>query len=270
MSSAASSASPASLLRDRIVVIAAAVVWIVGTLIGMGVIGGRGVAEQGEGLFSDSATLIAPHGPAFTIWPVIYVFLALYIVWQWLPLSDASRWAARTRLPAAASLALNGVWLLTVFAGWIFVLVLVMLGIVVALGLVLREVAPLPAEGPLASAAVGVTFGLYLGWICVATCANIASWLVGLGVGPDGILATVLTVVVLVVVVALAAFLLRVARHRVVQAAFAAAVVWGTAWVAVGRLTGDLLNAPVAYAAGAAALGVAALGALSVVRNRVS
>ena len=39
MSSAASSASPASLLRDRIVVIAAAVVWIVGTLIGSVILG---------------------------------------------------------------------------------------------------------------------------------------------------------------------------------------------------------------------------------------
>lgn len=270
MSSSRLNARPSSLLRDRLIVTVAALVWIVGTLIGMGVVGGRGVAEQGEGLFSDSATLIAPHGPAFTIWPVLYVFLVIYLVWQWLPLSDASAWAARTRLSAAASLALNGLWLLTVHAGWIFVSVLVMLGIVVALGLVLRAIAPLPGEGAVANVAVGVTFGLYLGWICVATCANIASWLVGLGVPPDGVGPTVATVLVLVVVVGLAAFLLRQARHRVVKAAFAAAVVWGSAWVAVGRLTGDLLNAPAAYAAGAAALGVAALGALSVARSRVS
>lgn len=260
--------APRSLLFGRLLVTAGAAVWIVGTLVGMGLIGGEGVAEQGEGLFSDSATLIAPHGPAFSIWPVIYVFLAGYIVWQWLPASAHSRWAAATRMPAAASLALNGLWLLTVFAGWIGVSVLVMLGIVASLGWILRATARLPREGLLPDIAVGGTFGLYLGWICVATCANIASWLVALGVAADDGLATILTVAVLVVVVVLAAFLLLMARHRAFQAAFTAAVVWGTGWVVVGRLVGELINPAVAGAAAVAALAVAVLGVLHLIRFR--
>ena len=99
---------PATLTRDRWWVTVAAVVWIAGSLFGTGLIGG-GVEQQGDGLFSDSATLIAPMGPAFSIWSVIYLGLAAYVGWQWLPTTARSRWAARTRLPAGIAIALNGV-----------------------------------------------------------------------------------------------------------------------------------------------------------------
>ncbi|MFX0537519.1 TspO/MBR family protein [Ornithinimicrobium sp. Y1847] len=250
---------PVTLRRDQILVTFAAVVWLVGTAFGMGLVGGTdGVNEQGEGLFSDSATLIAPHGPAFTIWSVIYVFLIGYVIWQWI--ASDSRWAAVTRLPAAASLALNGIWLLVVFAGWVFVSVLVMLGIVASLGLILARTADLPHEGLGDTIWVAVTFGLYLGWICVATCANIASWLVGMGVSAEGTGPAFTTVAVLAVVVGLVAFLLTRTRQPAFQLALVAAVTWGVAWVAVGRLTGDLRSDLVGYAAIATAIAVVGLG----------
>lgn len=93
------------LARDRWIVTVAALVWIAGTLFGTGRIGG-GVAQQVDGLFSDAATLIAPDGPAFSIWSVIYLGLAGYVVWQWLPASSRSAWTRLSRLPAAASIAL--------------------------------------------------------------------------------------------------------------------------------------------------------------------
>lgn len=255
------------LRRDQVVVTAAAVVWIVGTLIGTGLVGGAGgVEEQGDGLFSDSTTLIAPHGPAFSIWSVIYLFLAAYVVWQWLPRSADSRWAARTRLPAAASMALNGIWLLVVFAGWVTLSVVVIAGIAVSLGVILARTAGLADEGWEPRVFVSVTYGIYLGWVCVATCANVALWLVDLGVPEDGGLATGLTLAVLAVVVALAGFLLTRTGDRVLRSAFVAAVTWGVAWVSVGRFVGDLQNDTVGYAAALAAVLVAALGAWALAR----
>ncbi|WP_134772290.1 TspO/MBR family protein [Ornithinimicrobium flavum] len=247
--------------RDQLVVTAAAVLWIVGTLIGTGLVGAEGgVEEQGDGLFSDAATLIAPDGPAFSIWSVIYLFLAGYVVWQWLPRARDSVWASRTRIPAAASLALNGLWLLVVFAGWLLVSVLVIAGIAVSLGVILRRTADLPDEGRVPRVLVSVTFGLYLGWICVATCANVALWLVDRGVPAEGQLATVVTLVVLAVVVALVAVLLHRA-DRVFGTALVTAVTWGVSWVAVGRLSGEPANDVVGYAAVATAvLAVAAWG----------
>lgn len=257
-----------TLRRDQLVVSLSAVIWVVGTLIGTGLVGaGGGVEEQGDGLFSDAATLIAPDGPAFSIWSVIYLFLAGYVVWQWLPRNDGSAWARRTRLPASASLALNGVWLLVVFAGWVLVSVLVIAGIAAALGVILRRTDDLPDEGWAPRVFVSATFGLYLGWICVATCANVALWLVGLGVPVEGTASTAATLAVLLVVVGLVAYLLTRTTDRVLRTALVAAVTWGVAWVAVGRLDGEPANEVVGYAAVAAALLVVAAWAVLLPRR---
>jgi hypothetical protein len=94
------------------------------------------------------------------------------VVWQWLLSASRSRWAARTRVPAAAAIALNGLWLLAVQADLIWLSVAVMAGIVASLGLVLSRTTDLAREGWAADLPVSATFGLYLGWIAVATCAN--------------------------------------------------------------------------------------------------
>lgn len=255
-------------LRDRMLVTLAAVLWVGGTLVGTGLVGGGGVASQGDGLFSDSATLIAPQGPAFSIWSVIYLGLAGYVLWQWLPGTTDSTWARVTRRPAAAAIALNGLWLLVVFAGWVGLSVLVMGGIVLSLGLLLRRTAGLPRDGWAADVWVSATFGLYLGWICVATCANIASWLVGLGVPATTTGSAVATVAVLAVVVVIAALLLRRTDQTAFRLGLVAAVVWGTGWVAAGRLSGDPRSDLVGYAAAATAVAVALLGLASLRASR--
>lgn len=258
---------PKTLIRDRVLVTIAAVIWIVGTGLGSGWFGGGGVESQGNGLFSDSTTLIAPMGPAFSIWSVIYVGLLGFVIWQWLPGSAKSEWARVSRLPAAVSIALNGTWLLVVFAGWVGVSVLVILGIAAALGIVLQRTGRLPAEGWAPQVWVALTFGLYLGWICVATCANIALWLVDLGMAEASGLAVGLTIAVLAVVIGLVAFLLSRTRQPLFQAALAAAVVWGLSWASAGRFMGELPNVTIGYAAAVAAVIVAVLGVIFVVRS---
>lgn len=93
----------------------------------------------------------------------------------------------------------------------------------------------------------------------MATCADIASALVGSGVAPNDRLATILTIIVLAVVVAIVFVLGRRFSSQTVVTAFSAAVVWGLAWIAVARFTGELRSAPVAWTA----LGAAALVALA-------
>ena len=260
-----SAVPPATLTRDRWWVTVAAVVWLGGSLFGTGLIGG-GVEQQGDGLFSDSATLIAPKGPAFSIWSVIYLGLAAYVVWQWLPSTARSRWAHRTRIPAGVAIALNGIWLLVVQADLIWLSVVVIAGIAASLGLVLRSTAGLPREGWAADLTVSATHGLYLGWICVATCANVALFLVDLGVPETGTTSELITAAVIAAVVGLSGWLLARSGHRVFAGGLAAAVVWGLAWVSAGRLTGAPESTTVGLAAAVAAVGVAALAVVTVVR----
>lgn len=260
---------PTNPLKDQLLVSVASVIWVVGTVVGMGTFGSSGgVQEQGRGLFSDHATLIAPHGPAFSIWSVIYLGLAGYVVWQWLPSSGHSSLARVTRRPAAAAIALNGLWLLVVFVGWVWVSVAVMIGIVVALKVLLHRASGLPRGWP-GRLWVGATFGLYLGWICVATCANIASALVGSGVPVSTPASSWLTVGVLALVALLLALLLWRTDDPWARAGLATAVVWGTSWIAVGRFTGELRSDLIGGAALGVAVTVAALGLWSLRPSRL-
>lgn len=259
------SPSASSVVGGRILVSLAAVVWVLGTAVGVGILGQGGVPSQAGGLLSDHATLIAPHGPAFSVWFLIYVGMVGYVVWQWLPSATESVWAAATRVPAALALALNGIWLQVTFADQLGLSVLVILGILVSLCWIVSVARTLPRGAGPSLLWVEVTCGLYLGWICVATIANVAAWLVSLGVSATGENAVALTIVMILVVVVLASVMLRSTSMVGFQAGFTFTVAWGLAWVGVARLVGELQSAPVGWAALAAAAGVLVLGLTHVV-----
>ena len=95
------------ILRASLVT-ASAVVMVIGTLAGFGLLGTR-VEESSGGALSSQATLVAPATTAFSIWSLIYLGLLGYLVWQWR--AGASRRAARIAWLAAASMVLNAAWL---------------------------------------------------------------------------------------------------------------------------------------------------------------
>ena len=68
----------------QVLVVLAAVFCAYGTLVGLGLLGTR-IEESSGGALAADATLLAPAGPAFSIWSLIYVGLAAYTVWQALP-----------------------------------------------------------------------------------------------------------------------------------------------------------------------------------------
>lgn len=110
--------SPADNAR-RMGVTVAEVVCVIGTLIGVGVIGGPEVQQAAGGALAADATYIAPAGPAFSIWSVIYLGLAAYTLWQWLPSQNNARQRAIGWL-AGGSMILNAAWLIVVRNGWRF------------------------------------------------------------------------------------------------------------------------------------------------------
>ena len=254
-------AQPPAGTTDRarqVVVTLAEIFCVVGTLVGVGVIGTR-VEESSGGALAADATLLAPLGPAFSIWSVVYAGLAAYTVWQWLPSVTTDSRARATGWLAAASMALNAGWLLVTQQGWLWASVGVIVALVVVLGLLVQRLADL---GPPASAVQRVvvdgTFGLYLGWVCVATCANVTATLVAEGVDPSPGVADAVAVGVLVVVIAVAAVVLARTGRRWT---FAGAAAWGLAWIAVGRLTDQPESAVVGVGSAVAAIAVLGLAA---------
>lgn len=248
--------SPTSTDRARqLVTTASAVFMIIGTLFGIGVIGTR-VEESSGGSLSATATLLAPAVRAFSIWSVIYVGLIGYVVWQWLPANAASARARSIGWLAAVSMVLNAAWLLVTQVGQLWLSVVVIAALAVTLGLLMQRLTSLPvrstdAAGWVERVVVDGTFGLYLGWVSVATAANITATLVASGVNPDGIIAEVLAVVVIAVAAGLGVLFAAVLHGRI---GVAAAMAWGLSWIAVGRLTDQPASTLTGIAAAVAAL----------------
>lgn len=236
-------------LRQAAVTVAE-VFCVIGTLVGVGVIGTR-VEESSGGALAADATLIAPAGPAFTIWTPIYVGLAAYTLWQWLPTQAAEPRHRAIGWLAAASMVLNAGWLLVTQQGWIWVSVLVMAGLVVTLGLLVQRLQQHPTYGHGETVLVDGTFGLYLGWVAVAACANVTAAFVASGVDPGGYAGQLAAVAVLAVAAGVGALL----AHRLGgRWSVAVAMAWGLAWIAWGRFTDEPRSSLVGVAAIVAAL----------------
>ncbi|MGB7449840.1 MAG: tryptophan-rich sensory protein [Ornithinimicrobium sp.] len=233
---------------------------VVGTLYGVGVLGTR-VEESAGGALAADATRLAPAGPAFSIWSVIYAGLAAYTLYQWLPGQSTRQVHRRTGWLAAASMVLNAGWLLVTQQGWIWGSVGVILALAVVLGLLLGRLGTVGTVGLPDRIVLDGTFGLYLGWVAVATCANVTAALVASGVEPAAWLSDLAAVLVLAVVAGLGVVF---ARQLGARYAVAAAMAWGLSWVAVGRVSDE----PASWVTAVAALVTALLVLGVVVRER--
>ena len=241
----------------------AAVVCVLGGMWGSGVFGGQSVPETSDGALRDDSTLLAPGGPAFSIWSLIYFGLLAYAVWQWLP---AQRSHPRHRAVGwwiAASMLLNAAWLAVVRQEWLWGSVAVIAVLALVLGFALGALGRAPAPSPADRVVTDGTVGLYLGWVSVATCANLTAAFVADGVDPGGRSAEWLAVAVLVLVLLLVGLLAAVSGGNL---GVGLAVAWGLLWIGVQRLDG----APASTLVGVVALlvAVAALALTLVARLR--
>ena len=243
--------------RDRLrqtTVTLAAIFCAVGTLVGTGVIG-TPVAQTSGGSLSDNATLVAPAGPAFTIWSVIYAGLAAYTVWQWAPALTTSTRMRRIGWLAAVSMVLNAAWLLVTQQGWIWASVVVILALLTTLLEIVRRLHQQPPISRVDLVVTDGTFGLYLGWVAVATVANVAAALTDSDVS---VARTVEVVAAAAAVVVVTVAGIGLARSFGGRWAVAAAIAWGFAWVAFGRLNESPESATTAVVAIVGALVVLA------------
>jgi hypothetical protein len=238
----------------QVTVTVAEVACVLGTLVGVGVLGTEVSAVSGGALSADS-TLVAPAGPAFSIWSVIYTGLAAYTVYQWLPGQATSERQRSIGWLAAASMVLNAAWLLVVQQGWIWGSVVVIVALLATLVEIGRRLTATRRDGVSDLVVVDGTFGLYLGWVAVATGANVTAALVGTGMAATGAVGYVVSLLVLLGVTLGGVALARGLGGRVTVAA---ATIWGLGWLAYGRLTDSPESVLVAAAAVVAALVLAA------------
>lgn len=202
---------------------------------------------------------VIPAGYVFAIWGLIYLGLAAFTVYQAIrgddPLVRRLGW-----LPALTGV-LNTAWLL-LFQYELFALTVpVMVALLVTLIAIHRRL--WDARDQLTTVTrwtIRYPFSVYLGWITVATIANIAQTLSSLGVGGFGLeWETAIAGVVLLLGLAIATTFVR--RFR--DVAYGAVIVWAY----VGIVVKEVATPVVPFVAGAGALIVAALVAVVVIER---
>jgi len=189
-------------------------------------LGGKSTAEISDA----NPTLITPAGYVFSIWGVIYVLLGIFVVFQALPSQKGKDYQKRISWLFILSSLLNIVWLFLwqfEYLGLSVVLMFLLLATLIMIYLRLnvgKSTVPLREK-----LAVHVPFSVYLGWITIASIANVAVVLVsmkwdGFGISQE-------TWAFLVIIVALLITLLVVATRK--DVAYGLVIVWALVGIAV-------------------------------------
>ena len=118
--------------------------------------------------------MLSAAGWAFSIWGVIFLWTLAFGIWQALPAQRDNAVLRRIGVLPAVNAIGGGLWVLAFTNEQFVVAVAVMLGILASL--VAIEVRSLGGTGA-TRWLVRAPYGLNLGWICVATCLNVAQTL---------------------------------------------------------------------------------------------
>jgi len=192
------------------------------------ILGGKDTAQISDA----NPTLITPAGYVFSIWGVIYILLAIFVAFQALPSEKGKDYKKSIGWLFVLSSILNIAWLflwqfeyLTLSVPLMFLLLATLITIYLRLNI---GKATVELHEKLA---VHVPFSTYLGWITIASIANVAVTLVsvnwdGFGINPE-------TWATLIIVVALTITIVVLATRK--DIAYSFVIVWALVGIAAGQ-----------------------------------
>jgi hypothetical protein len=184
--------------------------------------------------------LFVPAGLTFSIWGVIYLLLAIFCIYSFLPSvqRNAARggFIERIGLLFAVSCLLNIGWIIAWHYEFVALSVVIMLGLLLTLVAIYLRLNIGNSAAPAGERyLVHVPFSVYLGWISVATIANITALLVSLNWDGFGLSEPVWTVTVMIVAIVLA--LIMLAQRRDIF--YALVVDWALLGILLKRMAVD-------------------------------
>lgn len=175
-------------------------------------------------------TLITPAGYVFSIWGIIYILLGVFVVFQALSSQKGKEYTKKIGWLFVLSSIINIAWLflwqynfLSLSVVLIFLLLITLIFIYTRLGIGKTQ-AKLSEK-----LATQLPFSVYLGWITIASIANVSVTLVS--IGWDGFGIGTETWATLIVIVALAITLLVLATRR--DLGYGLVIVWALIGIAV-------------------------------------
>lgn len=187
-------------------------------------------------------TLFAPAGITFSIWGVIYLLLALFVIFQFIGHGKTSRpfdtYLSRIHILFILSCLCNMLWILAWHHQRILLSLLLMIFLLISLIQIyrrLRRGADLKEAAARDKILLLAPFSIYLGWITVATIANAAALLVKAGWGGFGVSADIWTIVVLVAAIGIGVVNLQKDRDFL----FGLVLIWAFTGIIIKRLSAE-------------------------------
>jgi benzodiazapine receptor len=203
---------------------------------------------QNTGEISDRFQVyFVPAGYVFAIWGIIYIGWIAFTIFQFRPSQKESPRLRRLGYLFALSGLANAAWLFTWHYNFFGLGVLVMLSL---LGLLIASYLRLDVNRSSVSRAewwsVDLPFSVYLGWITVATVANVTDWLYLVQWNGFGIAAPVWAVIMLAVASVLGVAMTLTRR----DAGYLSVLVWAFIGIAVKQTTAPMVVVSAWIAAG--------------------
>ena len=177
-------------------------------------------------------SLFTPAGFTFGIWSLIYLALLAFVVYQALPAQRSCQRLARISPWFKLGCGANALWMFAWHLEWIMVTVLLMLVLLFSLFVIYRSLGVVDATAARGDRwLVQLPFTIYLGWISVATIANLSAMQSALGWNDLGFDPVIWTLAKLAVAGAIAAVVV-LRRH---DTAFALVIAWAAYGISAGQ-----------------------------------
>ena len=243
-------------------IIAFALTVVVNSLAGSTtIIGGVDTAQISDA----NPTLVTPAGYVFSIWGIIYVLLGVFVVFQALPSQKGKEYHGKISwLFALGSLA-NIVWLFLWQFEYLGYSVILMFLLLASLILIYLRLGIGKSQVSLREKlAVHMPFSVYLGWITIASIANVSATAVsvnwdGFGINPE-------TWAALIIIVALLITILVIATRK--DIAYALVIIWALVGIAVKQSGNETIVLLTEVSAAIIAILVVATVLLTKLRNK--
>lgn len=159
-------------------------------------------------------TLITPAPSTFSIWSVIYTFLILAILFMVFKQKDHYYTGAVDAISYLfwISCALNIIWIVSFSYNLIGLSTIFIFAFLIVMVLTTKKITTLK---PQRRWLLPIAFGLYSGWLLIATVVNIAAWLVKIQWGRFGISAEIWSTIILLIAVGLTLLVMRSHKNAI-------------------------------------------------------
>lgn len=190
------------------------------------ILGGRNTAQVSDA----NPTLVTPAGYVFSIWGVIYILLGVFVVFQALSAERRKNFQKSIGPLFILSSVLNIIWLFLWQFEFLSLSVVIMFLLLATLILIYLRLNVGKSKSPMREKlAVNLPFSVYLGWITIASIANVSVTLVsikwnGFGISPE-------TWAILIIIVAMLIALLVIATRK--DVAYGLVIIWALVGISV-------------------------------------